>query len=176
MSDFRLFVGNLDYWMTDYDLKILFSIYGVVTVHIVRDQVFGLSKGSAFVNVEKKIHLLDAIKHLDGTKIYERALAIKEAIPDPNQNQNIPNASTNIAKNLFSDSPSSNFSLLSLWNRFLSNEAIKSYVEDEAKKRFDDQIDTVNLEVSQRIQVAQSQFEQIKNEYEKAMSLLKPYL
>jgi RNA recognition motif-containing protein len=174
MNDFRLLVGNLNYWMTDNDLKILFSPYGVVTTHIVFDGVHGWSKGFAFVNVDSKTHLLDAVKQLDGIEINKRKLAVKEAIPTPNQNQNIHQALTNNARNLFL--VSTDFSLLSLWNRFLNNETLKSYVEDEANKRFNDQKDTVNLGASQRKQKAQTQFEQIKIEYEKAMSLLKPYL
>jgi len=80
MQGKKLYVGNLDYSVTDEDLKELFAPYGEVKyVKLIEDRGFG------FVEMGSQSEAEKARQALNGTKLKERALKIDEARPQRNR-------------------------------------------------------------------------------------------
>lgn len=80
----KLFIGNLDFTMTDDQLTSLFSAYGqVVAVNIVQDKFTHRSKGFAFVEFANEEDAVKAMSELDGTEQSGRKINVKEALPRP---------------------------------------------------------------------------------------------
>jgi len=75
-----MYVGNLPFDTTDQDLRTLFSEYGEVTdVQIPTDRDSGRPRGFAFVTMDSKSSMVNAIKALDGQDFQGRNLKVNEA-------------------------------------------------------------------------------------------------
>jgi cold-inducible RNA-binding protein len=81
MSNNKIYVGNLDYQMTDEDLKSEFSSYGdIQDVIIIKDHETGRSKGFGFVTFSEESALEKALE-LDGQEVRGRQLRVNKARP-----------------------------------------------------------------------------------------------
>jgi cold-inducible RNA-binding protein len=78
----KMYVGNLPFDTNDQDLRTLFGEYGQVTdVHLPSDRETGRPRGFAFVTMDTKEAMEQAIKALDGQDFQGRNLRINEAQP-----------------------------------------------------------------------------------------------
>jgi RNA recognition motif-containing protein len=76
----NIFVGNLDFAITEDQLKAVFAPYGVVqSVKIVIDRDSRLPRGFAFVEMATPEQAAEAIRSLDGSLLNERTLRVNEA-------------------------------------------------------------------------------------------------
>jgi cold-inducible RNA-binding protein len=81
-SIMKLYVGNLSFDSTKQDLESHFSQYGSVTdVHLPEDRETGRPRGFAFVTMDSKSAMEDAIKGSDGIELAGRNLKVNEAKP-----------------------------------------------------------------------------------------------
>ena len=82
----KLFIGNLPFAINQDQLKEIFAVYGsVVSVNIVSDKFSGRSKGFGFVEFENDEDAAKAIEGLNNSEQMGRNIAVKEAIPRPEQ-------------------------------------------------------------------------------------------
>lgn len=78
----KMYVGNLSFNSTKQDLESFFSQYGSVTdVHLPEDRETGRPRGFAFVTMDSKSAMEDAIKGADGKDLDGRNLKVNEAKP-----------------------------------------------------------------------------------------------
>ncbi|HZE86749.1 MAG TPA: RNA-binding protein [Methylomirabilota bacterium] len=78
----KLFIGSLDYSITDAQLEELFSTVGkVVSAKVIVDRYTGQGKGFGFVEMENEETAKTAMNKLNGSKLAGRAIVIKEAKP-----------------------------------------------------------------------------------------------
>jgi len=78
----NIYVGNLDYKVSEDDLETMFSKYGTVSsVKIITDKYNGRSKGFGFVEMENHDEAGKAIKGLNGTTVKSREITVNEAKP-----------------------------------------------------------------------------------------------
>jgi cold-inducible RNA-binding protein len=78
----RLYVGNLDYDVTEAALNELFETLGEVgSVSLITDRMTGRSKGFAFVEMVDDAVALEAIDQLNGTTLGQRPIKVDEARP-----------------------------------------------------------------------------------------------
>lgn len=78
----NIYVGNLDYKVTENDLEGLFEDFGTVSsAKIITDKFSGRSKGFGFVTMEDQKEATKAIKELNGTTFENRELVVNEARP-----------------------------------------------------------------------------------------------
>ncbi len=76
----KMYVGNLSFQTTKQELESAFSQYGSVTdVHIPEDRETGRPRGFAFVTMDSKSAMVDAIKGMDGNDLDGRNLKVNEA-------------------------------------------------------------------------------------------------
>jgi RNA recognition motif-containing protein len=76
----RLYVGNLNYAVTEADLRDAFSEAGDITeVKVMLDRDTGRPRGFAFVEMATESAAADAIERLNGRDLMGRALNVKEA-------------------------------------------------------------------------------------------------
>jgi cold-inducible RNA-binding protein len=76
----KLFVGNLDYVVTDEDLMELFKQYGAVeSAQVIKDRDTGRSRGFGFVEMTKGEDAESAINAVNGQEMNGRALTVNEA-------------------------------------------------------------------------------------------------
>lgn len=77
----KLFVGSLPYSTDDDKLKEVFSEVGeVISAKVIIDRDNGRSRGFGFVEMSEE-DAKAAIEKLDGSKIDDRAIVVKEAKP-----------------------------------------------------------------------------------------------
>ena len=77
-----IFVGNLDFGVTEDSLRPLFEPFGAVErVNLVTDRDTGRSRGFAFVEMTDSAEAERAITALNGTTLSGRALNVNEARP-----------------------------------------------------------------------------------------------
>lgn len=77
----KLYVGNLDYGVTNETLADLFAQVGpVISAVVITDRDSGRSKGFGFVEMEDQ-DAEQAIQKLHGTEFKERELTVNEARP-----------------------------------------------------------------------------------------------
>lgn len=87
----NIYVGNLDWQITDAELREAFESYGAVSsVSIIRDKQSGHSRGFGFVEMASDIEAKAAIDGLNGSELNGRALTVnqareREARPDANK-------------------------------------------------------------------------------------------
>lgn len=78
----NIYVGNLDYKVTEQDLRDAFEAYGKVdNVTILRDRDTGQPRGFAFVEMANDEEAQKAITGTNGSQIGSRAVNVNEARP-----------------------------------------------------------------------------------------------
>lgn len=78
----NIYVGNLDFKVTDQDLNNLFSEFGQVeSARVITDKYNGRSKGFGFVVMDDKSEAQEAITSLNGKDIKSRSMTVNEAKP-----------------------------------------------------------------------------------------------
>jgi len=78
----KLFVGNLDFNVTENDLEDAFAACGkVVETNLVTDRVTGRPRGFAFVTMSSPEEAQKAIESLNGKELSGRALTVNAARP-----------------------------------------------------------------------------------------------
>lgn len=80
--EYKLYVGNLAYSVTEADLQTLFAQAGAVkSVALIKDKFTGQSKGFAFVEMENQQGMDTAINMFNGKDFQDRALSVSIARP-----------------------------------------------------------------------------------------------
>jgi cold-inducible RNA-binding protein len=80
----KLFVGNLDFKVTENELRDAFAAHGaVVEANLVLDRVTGRPRGFAFVTMGSPEEAQKAIGALNGRELGGRALTVGAARPRP---------------------------------------------------------------------------------------------
>jgi RNA recognition motif-containing protein len=80
--EYKLYVGNLSYSVTEADLQTLFAQAGTVkSVALIKDKFTGQSKGFAFVEMENQQGMDTAINMFNGKDFQNRALSVSIARP-----------------------------------------------------------------------------------------------
>ena len=78
----NIYVSNLAYSATDYDIRQLFESYGEVdTIRIITDRDTGQSRGFGFVEMPDSAAAKAAIQGLQGQELGGRTLTVNEARP-----------------------------------------------------------------------------------------------
>src|ERR1041384_601823 len=78
----KLFVGNLDFKVTENDLQDAFAAHGtVVEANLVTDRTTGRPRGFAFVTMSTPEEAQKAIDALNGKELGGRALSVSIARP-----------------------------------------------------------------------------------------------
>jgi len=78
----NIYVGNLDFQVTEEELQSAFAVYGKVDrVSVVTDRDTGQRRGFAFVEMANDEEGEKAIAGLNGTNLGARALSVNEARP-----------------------------------------------------------------------------------------------
>jgi RNA recognition motif-containing protein len=78
----KLFVGNLDFKVTENDLQDAFAAHGtVVETHLVTDRTTGRPRGFAFVTMSSPEEAQKAIDNLNGKDLGGRTLNVNTARP-----------------------------------------------------------------------------------------------
>lgn len=76
----KLFVGNIDYSVTEPELVELFSAHGLPDqLKIVKDRTTGQSKGYGFVEFEDEIAAVKSMMDLNETSFHNRQIVVREA-------------------------------------------------------------------------------------------------
>lgn len=82
----KLYVGNLDYSMSNDDLEKLFMEHGSIeSAQIIKDRDTGRSKGFGFVEMSNSREAQSAIEALNGKNMGARSLVVNEARPQENR-------------------------------------------------------------------------------------------
>jgi RNA recognition motif-containing protein len=82
----NIFVGNLDFNVTEEAVRSLFEAHGAVnSARIMTDRDTGRSRGFAFVEMENESEADQAIAALNGYTLEGRALNVNEARPKPDR-------------------------------------------------------------------------------------------
>lgn len=87
----KLFVGNLDFNITQTILQDAFAAYGtVIEANVVMDRITGRPRGFAFITMGSPDEAQKAIDGLNGTEIGGRAVNVnvarpREARPNPSR-------------------------------------------------------------------------------------------
>jgi RNA recognition motif-containing protein len=82
----NVFVGNLDFNVTEEAIRSLFESHGAVnSARIMTDRDTGRSRGFAFVEMENETEADQAIAALNGYTLEGRALNVNEARPKPDR-------------------------------------------------------------------------------------------
>jgi RNA recognition motif-containing protein len=82
----NIFVGNLDFNVTEDTVRGLFGSHGAVnSARIMTDRDTGRSRGFAFVEMENESEADQAIAALNGYTLEGRALNVNEARPKPDR-------------------------------------------------------------------------------------------
>jgi RNA recognition motif-containing protein len=80
--EYKLYVGNLAYSVTEEDLQTLFAQAGAVkSVALIKDKFTGQSKGFAFVEMETQQDMDNAIAMFSGKDFKDRPLTVNVARP-----------------------------------------------------------------------------------------------
>src|SRR5215831_258618 len=78
----KLYVGNLEYGVTDSDLERMFAAHGTVqSAQVIMDRATGRSKGFGFVEMGSDQEAQAAIAALSGKQVDGRTLTVNEARP-----------------------------------------------------------------------------------------------
>jgi RNA recognition motif-containing protein len=82
----KLYVGNLSFGTTGYDLEELFGKVGTVqSANVVEDRDTGRSRGFGFVEMSSKEEGENAISEFNGKEFDGRSLTVNEAKPRENR-------------------------------------------------------------------------------------------
>ena len=78
----KLYVGNIDFQTSEYDLEQLFGKSGTVnSANIIADRETGRSRGFGFVEMSSQEEGQNAISQLNGKEVDGRELKVNEAKP-----------------------------------------------------------------------------------------------
>ena len=78
----NIYVGNLNYQITEDELKNVFSAYGdVVSVKLISDRETGRAKGFGFVEMADDQAGENAIQDLEGKEVKGRTMRVSKANP-----------------------------------------------------------------------------------------------
>lgn len=89
--EFKLFVRNLAFGVTDDSLYTMFAEHGEVTfARLAMDRTTNRSRGFGFVSFKTKEDADRAIKEMNGTQVEGREIEVKEADPRPPQGDRPP--------------------------------------------------------------------------------------
>ena len=84
----NIYVGNLNYDLSEEELNEIFSEYGEVTsVKIVKDRETGRAKGFGFVEMANEAEGEKAVEELDGAEVGGRNMKVNKARPRPERPQ-----------------------------------------------------------------------------------------
>ena len=87
METMNIFVGNIDFKLTEDDLKAAFQPYGEIeSARIVKDRDTDRPKGFGFIEMPNNEEALKAIEALDGSELCGRKIAVNESRPKPKRN------------------------------------------------------------------------------------------
>jgi RNA recognition motif-containing protein len=76
----NIYVGQLDYSVTEDDLKDAFSEFGdVSSVNIIKDRSSGQSKGFGFVEMPNDSEADKAMNALNGSQLKDREIKVSQA-------------------------------------------------------------------------------------------------
>jgi RNA recognition motif-containing protein len=82
MQDAKLFVGNLDFTVTQDDLKALFATVGTVTdAVVIMDKMTGRSRGFGFVTMSSADEAKAAVEKLNQNDLKGRKINVNIARP-----------------------------------------------------------------------------------------------
>jgi RNA recognition motif-containing protein len=82
----KLYVGNLSFSTSSYDLEEMFGAVGTVeSANVVEDRETGRSRGFGFVEMSSKEEGEKAIEEFNGKEIEGRSLTVNEAKPRENR-------------------------------------------------------------------------------------------
>ena len=82
----NIYVGNLNYKVTEQDLIKLFSEFGTVeSAKVITDKYSGRSKGFGFVIMDDNSEAEAAINALNGKSFKDRPLTVNESRPRPDK-------------------------------------------------------------------------------------------
>ena len=82
----NIYVGNLNYNLSEDELEKVFSSYGeVASVKIIRDKYTDQSKGFGFIDMANDADAQKAIDELNGTEVKGRELRVNQARPPREQ-------------------------------------------------------------------------------------------
>ena len=82
----NIYVGNLNYNLSEDELEKVFSSYGeVASVKIIRDKYTDQSKGFGFIEMATDADAQKAIDELNGTEVKGRELRVNQARPPREQ-------------------------------------------------------------------------------------------
>jgi RNA recognition motif-containing protein len=80
--EYKLYVGNLAYDVSELDLQELFAQAGAVkSIALIKDKYSGQPKGFAFIEMENQAAMENAITTLNGREFKSRPLAVSVARP-----------------------------------------------------------------------------------------------
>ncbi len=78
----NIYVGNLDFKVSESDLEEVFSEFGTVSsCKIITDKFSGRSKGFGFITMDDQDEANKAIEELNGTVLKDREIVVNEAKP-----------------------------------------------------------------------------------------------
>lgn len=78
----KLYVGNLDYGVTQNQLEELFAQAGkVVSATVITDKYSGRSKGFGFVEMSREEEAKKAVEMFNGKDLQGRSMVVNEARP-----------------------------------------------------------------------------------------------
>ncbi|HKJ43290.1 MAG TPA: RNA-binding protein [Sunxiuqinia sp.] len=84
----NIYVGNLDYNLTEDELGGIFAEYGeIVSVKIVKDRETGRAKGFGFVEMAVESEGDKAVEELDGAEVNGRNMKVNKARPRPERSE-----------------------------------------------------------------------------------------
>lgn len=84
----NIYVGNLEYKVSDNDLREVFEEFGEVTsAKVITDRDTGRSKGFGFVEMADDEEAQAAIEELDGAELDGRAIKVNQARPKESGNR-----------------------------------------------------------------------------------------
>jgi RNA recognition motif-containing protein len=84
----NIYVGNLNFKVSEDDLKSIFEEFGPVSsVKIITDKYSGRSKGFGFVEMENDDEAKAAIDGLNGKEVETRVIVVNEARPRKDNNR-----------------------------------------------------------------------------------------
>lgn len=84
----NIYVGNLNFKISEDDLKGIFEEFGAVSsVKIITDKYSGRSKGFGFVEMEDADEAKAAIDGLNGKEVETRVIVVNEARPRKDNNR-----------------------------------------------------------------------------------------
>ncbi len=76
----NIYVGNLNYGITEDELREVFEKYGEVTsAKIISDKYSGRSKGFGFIEMTNDEEAKEAIENIDGTDVKGRNIKVNQA-------------------------------------------------------------------------------------------------